>query len=97
MADNLTGSCLCGAIRYSVGAPISELRVCHCTNCQKASGTGGSVNAPIAADAFKLTQGTLKRHTGKADSGRTLHPVADRAAQAAAGEIVSHRCPSFFG
>lgn len=73
MAENLTGSCLCGAIRYTVSAPISELRVCHCTNCQKGSGTGGSVNAPIASSAFKLTQGTLKRHTGKADSGRTLH------------------------
>lgn len=73
MAENLTGTCLCGAIRYSVSAPISELRVCHCTNCQKGSGTGGSVNAPLAASAFKLTQGSLKRHTGKADSGRTLH------------------------
>ena len=73
MAENLTGSCLCGAIRYSVSAPISELRVCHCTNCQKGSGTGGSVNAPLASSAFRLTQGTPKRHTGKADSGRTLH------------------------
>lgn len=73
MAENLTGSCLCGAIRYSVSVPITELRVCHCTNCQKGSGTGGSVNAPLASSAFKLAQGTPKRHTGKADSGRTLH------------------------
>jgi hypothetical protein len=73
MADILTGSCLCGAIRYSLSAPITELRVCHCTHCQKASGTGASVNAPLPTSAFKLTQGRLKRHTGKADSGRTLY------------------------
>jgi len=69
----LTGSCLCGAIRYTVNAPITELRACHCTHCQKASGASGSVNAAVPSSAFKLTQGTPKRHTGVADSGRTLH------------------------
>lgn len=73
MADTLNGSCLCGAIRYTVGVPVTELRACHCTHCQKTSGTGWSVNAPIPASAFRLTQGTLKRYAGKADSGRTLY------------------------
>ena len=73
MNPPLTGSCLCGTIRYSVSVPITELRACHCTNCQKASGAGGTVNAMIPSAAFRLTQGTLKRHTGIADSGRTLH------------------------
>jgi hypothetical protein len=73
MADTLSGSCLCGAIRYTVSMPITELRACHCTNCQKASGTGASVNAPLPASAFKLAQGTLKRYASKADSGRTLY------------------------
>ena len=69
----LTGGCLCGAIRYTISAPITELRACHCTNCQKASGAGGSVNAAVPSSAFKLTQGTPKRYTAIADSGRTLH------------------------
>ena len=68
-----TGSCLCGAIRYTVSEPITELRACHCTNCQKASGTGASVNAAVKSAAFRLTQGTPKRYTAVADSGRTLH------------------------
>ena len=72
MANMLSGSCLCGAIRYTVSVPITELRACHCIHCQKASGTGASVNAPLPSAAFKLTQGTPKRHVGKADSGRTL-------------------------
>jgi hypothetical protein len=69
----LTGGCLCGAIRYTVSAPITELRACHCTNCQKASGASGSVNAAVPSSAFKLTQGIPKRFSGVADSGRTLH------------------------
>ena len=73
MASTLTGSCLCGAIRYTVSAPITELRACHCTHCQKASGTSGSVNAVIPSAAFRLTQGTPKCFDSAAASGRTLH------------------------
>lgn len=73
MASTLTGSCLCGAIRYTVSVPITELRACHCTHCQKASGTSGSVNAMIPSAAFRLTQGTPKCFSSAAASGRTLH------------------------
>ena len=73
MADPLTGSCLCGAIRFAVDAPVRELRACHCRNCQKASGAGGSVNAVLPSSAFRITQGTPKRYSARADSGRLLH------------------------
>jgi hypothetical protein len=73
MATPLTGSCLCGAIRYTVNIPVTELRACHCTHCQKSSGASGTVNAIIPSSAFKLTQGTPKRYDDKADSGRTLY------------------------
>ena len=52
--------------------PITALRVCHCTHCQRTSGTGSSVNAVIQKKDFALTQGTPKRYTDKADSGRLL-------------------------
>jgi hypothetical protein len=77
MPAPLSGSCLCGAIRYTISAPLgsppAELRACHCTHCQKTSGAGGSVNLPTASDAFKITQGTPKRYAAKAASGRTLY------------------------
>lgn len=69
----LNGSCLCGAIRYSISAPVTELRACHCKNCQKQSGAQGTVNAVLPSSAFKLTAGKPKRFTAVADSGRTLH------------------------
>ncbi len=73
MMASLSGSCLCGAIRFQVDAPVKELRACHCTHCQKASGTSGSVNAVLPASSFRITQGTPKRFDAKADSGRTLY------------------------
>ena len=69
----MTGSCLCRAIRYEVSVPIAELRACHCKDCQKSSGAGGSVNAMIPTSGFRITQGTPKRYSVTADSGRTLH------------------------
>ena len=68
-----TGGCLCGAVRYSINAPITELRHCHCRDCQKASGAHGAVVALIRKDDFKLEKGALKRYAGKAASGRTLY------------------------
>ena len=72
MTTQHSGGCLCGAIRYAVTSPITTLRVCHCTHCQKNTGTGASVNAVLASTDFRITQGTPKRFTTKADSGRTL-------------------------
>lgn len=70
---SLAGGCLCGAIRYTVSTAISQLRACHCTHCQKASGTGASINATIPSASFALTKGAPRRFDDKADSGRTLY------------------------
>ncbi len=72
MTTTLTGSCLCGAIRFTVSAPVEALRACHCTHCQKSSGAGASVNAVVPGAAFAITTGAPKRYDDKADSGRTL-------------------------
>jgi hypothetical protein len=73
LADPIHGSCLCGAIRFTLDVPVKELRACHCRNCQKASGAGGSVNAVAPSTAFHLAQGRPKRYSARADSGRLLH------------------------
>lgn len=71
--SELRGSCLCGAIRFTIGVPVKELRACHCRNCQKVSGATGSVNAVVPSAAFRITQGAPKRYSAYADSGRLLH------------------------
>ena len=73
MSTALTGGCLCGAIRYSISAPLTQLRACHCKNCQKSSGGAGTVNAVVPSDAFKITKGAPNRYDDRAThSGRVL-------------------------
>ena len=88
----LSGGCLCGAIRYTISAPVTGLRACHCKNCQKSSGTGGTVNALVPTEHFKITQGTTKKYDDSAtQSGRTL----SRHFCASCGSpIYSHRNPN---
>ena len=41
------GSCLCGAVRFTVSAPLPAPNACHCTACRKHSGHyGASVDVP---------------------------------------------------
>jgi len=40
----LTGSCLCGGVRYRVKGEPLRFYHCHCSRCRKASGTGHASN-----------------------------------------------------
>jgi hypothetical protein len=72
MSTPLAGGCLCGAIRYTLTAPITAWRACHCKDCQKASGTLMGVNAIVPASGFTITKGKPRCYKVKADSGRIL-------------------------
>ena len=73
MPTPLTGGCLCGAIRYTIDAQVTGLRACHCKNCQRHSGTAGTVNAVVPTGSFKITKGATKNYADSAtQSGRTL-------------------------
>ena len=69
----LSGACLCGATRCAISAPVSALRACHCRNCQKSSGAGGTVNAVVQEADFRITKGETRKYDDSAtQSGRTL-------------------------
>jgi len=42
--QSLSGSCLCGAVRYTVNGEVQHFYHCHCSRCRKASGTGHASN-----------------------------------------------------
>jgi hypothetical protein len=44
-AAHLTGSCLCGAVRYEVTAPLRDVIECHCAMCRKTHGHIGAYTA----------------------------------------------------
>lgn len=43
----LSGSCLCGAVKFVVEGPLRAVLACHCSQCRKSSGHfWASTNAP---------------------------------------------------
>jgi len=73
MSDSITGSCLCGAIRYSISQAPDKIVACHCTHCQKASGSGASYNVVVPSAAVSFTAGKPKLFSDTAASGNTLY------------------------
>ncbi len=70
---NLSGGCACGAVRYKLtDAPIFQL-ICHCTDCQKASGSAFAEVLLVAADRLSMEGREPKFYAVKAESGRTMN------------------------
>lgn len=42
--QTLTGSCLCGALQYTVTGEPARFFHCHCSRCRKSSGSGHASN-----------------------------------------------------
>ena len=53
----LTGGCGCGAVRFEVGAPLVAARYCHCTRCQRRSGTAASASVVVEPGSVVVTDG----------------------------------------
>src|SRR5271166_2587412 len=56
-ASPLQGGCLCGAVRFEITAPFLSAGYCHCTHCQRRTGTGSSANGRVPREGFRLLQG----------------------------------------
>lgn len=44
MPDSLNGQCLCGAVRYRIQPPLQQFHLCHCSRCQRATGSAHAAN-----------------------------------------------------
>jgi len=56
----VTGSCHCGQISYEAEVDPATVRVCHCTDCQKLTGTVWRAGIPSLPGTFRLRSGTPK-------------------------------------
>ena len=54
---SLTGGCLCGGVRFALSEPAGVAGYCHCTRCQRRTGTGSSAQALVDGPTFRLEQG----------------------------------------
>jgi hypothetical protein len=53
----LEGGCRCGQIRIKVSSPPFLTMACHCTGCQRMTGSAFSLSAAISSDGFAVTRG----------------------------------------
>ena len=53
----LTGGCLCGAVRFRVKAKPFAAYYCHCTMCQRTGGGPFMVGATVPIEVFAFTKG----------------------------------------
>jgi hypothetical protein len=53
----LTGGCLCGSVRYEVSEPLVSATYCHCTRCQRRTGSAAAASARVAPGSLRVLSG----------------------------------------
>ena len=84
--STLSGSCLCGRVRYTVSGEAQRFYHCHCSRCRKASGTGHATNL--------FVQGSLTWNSGEELIRTFKLPEAERFANSFC-EVCGSRMPRF--
>jgi len=56
-------------VRYEITAPLLSAGYCHCTHCQRRTGTGSSANGRVPQDGFRLLQGEDRLRSFKPAEG----------------------------
>jgi hypothetical protein len=51
----ITGSCLCGSVKYEISGKVGDIIHCHCQTCRKAHGSAFSSIASVQDKGFKLS------------------------------------------
>ena len=67
-----TGQCLCGSIQYEISEEPIITAACHCTHCQKATGSAYSLNICVPESGFAIKGETLRSYVDQGDSGLSL-------------------------
>ena len=74
MSFVLDGGCLCGAVRFHVNQPPIRTFVCHCTFCQRMTGSAFYVNSVFPVDAVEFNAGDVRKYEHTSDgSGKKVY------------------------
>ena len=65
----ISGGCHCGKITYEAVINLENVVICHCSDCQRLSGSAFRTVAMTESGAFKFLTGTPKIYVKTGDSG----------------------------
>ncbi len=76
MSDDVhEGGCFCGSIRYRTRGEPRRGLVCHCTFCQRLTGSAYVVEAIFLKEQVEITGGPIGTYEHRSDeTGRALRP-----------------------
>ncbi|HEX8075438.1 MAG TPA: GFA family protein [Thermoleophilaceae bacterium] len=77
----LRGGCLCGSVRFEVTEDFVTAGYCHCTHCQRRTGTASSAQVRVRRSGFRLLKGSelLRAYGPRAGCRRSSARRAGRA------------------
>ncbi len=65
-----SGGCLCSDVRYRLEEDPLTVYVCHCTDCQRQTGSSFSLSMIVRCEALQLVQGHPKEYLVELSDGR---------------------------
>lgn len=71
-AETASGSCLCGKISYALTSAPLLTGLCHCTHCQKQSGSAFSVNMVVQRASLAIS-GEMACFADRGESGAEIY------------------------
>ena len=74
MTTDIQGGCLCGTVRFTATGPPLRTFACHCTFCQKLTGSSFYAESLFDNDAVTFNEGPLKQFEHTSDgSGKKVY------------------------
>lgn len=67
------GRCICDATRYRVTEEPLTVYACHCTDCQKRSGSAFGLSMWVRRSAIEMTKGEAAVHSSLGADGSPRH------------------------
>jgi hypothetical protein len=64
------GACCCGEVKYRLTSRPMFVNCCHCTDCQRHTGSAFAINAIIETDRIELVAGKPEPVSMPTESGR---------------------------
>ena len=68
--DTFEGGCTCRHVRYRIKSRPMFVHCCHCSWCQRETGTAFALNAMVEADRVDLTSGEVELIDTPSASGK---------------------------